>query len=208
MTRALGAIVAAWLACVAWTSHPDARAVWDLPPRVAPPAVPADAPVTPARIELGRRLFYDKRLSGNGTQSCATCHVQERAFTDGRARGLGSTGALHPRGPMSLVNVAYRDALTWANPNMRTLEVQTLVPLFGEAPVELGLTGHETSVYAALAADPVYTPLFAAASCAKPPRAAKHPRRAAVRRHFAIAPARDSPAGISVLGTGFDFDQA
>jgi cytochrome c peroxidase len=162
--RAVCAVVAAgWLAGIVWAPRPEAQAIWDLPPRVAPPAVPADAPVTPARIELGRRLFYDKRLSGNGTQSCATCHVQERAFTDGRAQGLGSTNALHPRSPMSLVNVAYRDTLTWANPNMRTLEVQTLVPLFGDAPIELGLKGHETSAYAALAADPIYKPLFAAA---------------------------------------------
>jgi cytochrome c peroxidase len=55
-----------------------------------------------------RRLFYDACLSGNGTQSCATRHVQSLAFTDGRAHGLGSTGEEHARSPMSLVNVAYR----------------------------------------------------------------------------------------------------
>ena len=157
------AVAAGLVATAIWAPQADAQYTWDLPPRVAPPAVPSNAPVTPARVELGRRLFYDKRLSGNGTQSCATCHVQERAFTDGRAQGLGSTGALHPRGPMSLINVAYRDTLTWANPNMRSLDEQTLVPLFGDAPVELGLKGHEQSVYSALAADPVYRPLFAKA---------------------------------------------
>ena len=151
------------MATAIWAPQADAQYTWDLPPRVAPPAVPSNPPVTPTRVELGRRLFYDKRLSGNGTQSCATCHVQERAFTDGRAQGLGSTGALHPRGPMSLINVAYRDTLTWANPNLRSLDEQTLVPLFGDAPVELGLKGHEQSVYSALAADPVYRPLFAKA---------------------------------------------
>lgn len=140
-----------------------AQSPWELPPRVSPPRVPVDAPMTPARIELGRRLFYDTRLSGNGTQSCATCHVQELAFTDGRARGLGSTGALHPRSPMSLINVAYRDALTWANPDVRSLELQAQVPLFGEEPIELGLSGHETRVFATLAADDIYRPLFAEA---------------------------------------------
>ena len=154
---------AGWLLAAIWAPQADAQFTWDLPPRVAPPAVPSTTPVTPARVALGRRLFYDKRLSGNGTQSCATCHVQERAFTDGRAQGLGSTGALHPRGPMSLINVAYRDTLTWANPNMRSLDEQTLVPLLGDAPIELGLKGHEARVYSALAADPVYRPLFAAA---------------------------------------------
>ena len=69
-----------------------------------------------AKVELGRYLFYDTRLSGNGTQSCGTCHEQARAFTDGRARSVGSTGEVHPRGSMSLVNVAYAQALTWANP--------------------------------------------------------------------------------------------
>jgi cytochrome c peroxidase len=164
MTRPLALIVtAAWLAAALSTPPAGAQYMWDLPPRVAPPAVPAHTPMTPARIDLGRRLFYDTRLSGNGTQSCGTCHVQEQAFTDGRAQGLGSTGMLHARSPMSLINVAYRDALTWANPNQRVLEAQALVPLFGDAPIELGLKGHEPRVYAALAADPIYRPLFAAA---------------------------------------------
>ena len=136
---------------------------WDLPPGVPPPRLPVGAPMTEARVELGRHLFYDTRLSGNGEQSCATCHIQALAFTDGRARGLGSTGERHPRSAMSLVNVAYRDALTWANPTLRSLEEQVLVPLFGTDPVELGLSGHEPRVYAALAASPVYRRLFAAA---------------------------------------------
>ena len=136
---------------------------WRLPPGVSPPRLPLDAPMTPERVELGRHLFYDTRLSGNGTQSCATCHIQALAFTDGRARGLGSTGERHPRSAMSLVNVAYRDALTWANPTLRSLEEQALVPMLGTDPVELGLSGHEPRVYAALAASPVYQRLFAAA---------------------------------------------
>ena len=136
---------------------------WDLPPGVSPPRLPLGAPMTHARVELGRHLFYDTRLSGNGAQSCATCHIQALAFTDGRSRGLGSTGERHPRSAMSLVNVAYRDALTWGNPTLLTLEEQVLVPLFGTDPVELGLAGHEERVYAALAASPVYQRLFAAA---------------------------------------------
>ena len=82
-----------------------------------PPSVPADNPMSDAKVELGRHLFYDTRLSGNGTQSCASCHEQARAFTDGRARSVGSTGQVHPRGSMSLVNVAYAQVLTWANPD-------------------------------------------------------------------------------------------
>ena len=119
--------------------------------------------MTKEKVELGRYLFYDKRLSLNQTQSCGTCHRQERAFTDGRGRGLGSTGELHPRGPMSLVNVAYSPVLTWANPLMRTLEAQALVPLFGENPVELGMTGKEGLLLERLKSDARYRKLFAAA---------------------------------------------
>ena len=136
---------------------------WNLPPGFPLPNVPPDNPMTQQKVELGRYLFYDARLSLNQTQSCATCHRPERAFTDGRARGLGSTGELHPRGPMSLVNVAYSPALTWANPLMRTLEAQALVPMFGETPIELGMSGKEAVLLERLKADAIYRKLFAAA---------------------------------------------
>ena len=136
---------------------------WNLPPGFPLPNVPRENPMTKDKVELGRYLFYDKRLSLNQTQSCATCHKQELAFTDGRAHGLGSTGQRHPRGPMSLANVAYSPALTWANPNVRTLETQALVPLFGEEPVELGMTGKEDLLAQRLGSVTLYQKLFAAA---------------------------------------------
>jgi len=136
---------------------------WQLPPGFPYPNIPADNPVTTAKVTLGRYLFYDKRLSGNQTQSCASCHQQRFAFADSRARGMGSTGELHPRGPMSLANVAYAPVLTWANPNMRSLEQQMLVPLFGDHPVEMGMEGKEDVLLARLRAAPRYGPLFAAA---------------------------------------------
>ena len=74
-----------------------------------------------AKVELGRWLFYDTRLSGNQTMSCATCHIQALAFTDGKARSIGSTGVVHPRSSMSLVNAAYASRLTWANPLLAIL---------------------------------------------------------------------------------------
>jgi cytochrome c peroxidase len=112
---------------------------WELPPGFPAPAVPPDNPMSRQKVELGRRLFYDKRLSDNGTFSCASCHVQALAFTDGRATAIGSTGQAHPRSSMSLTNVGYARTLTWANPLMVALERQALVPQFGDAPVELGL---------------------------------------------------------------------
>src|ERR1700691_1459107 len=111
---------------------------WDLPAGFPKPKIPADNPMTAEKVELGRYLFYDTRLSGNGTQSCASCHQQARAFTDGLAQSVGSTGQKHPRGRLSLVNVAYAAALTWANPTLTRLEDQALVPMYGDHPIELG----------------------------------------------------------------------
>jgi cytochrome c peroxidase len=115
------------------------------------------------KVELGRRLFYDTRLSANGTQSCASCHRQEQAFTDGRITALGSTGVQHRRNSMSLANVAYAASLTWANPVVPDLETQALVPLFGEHPVELGLAGQEELLLQRLSEDARYRRLFAEA---------------------------------------------
>jgi cytochrome c peroxidase len=122
--------------------------------------IPADNPVTAPKVELGRRLFYDRRLSGNGTFSCASCHRQELAFTDGRATALGSTGQAHPRGSMGLANVGYAATLTWGNPLQEQLEKQALVPMFGEAPVELGLAGQEAALLERLRQEPAYQRLF------------------------------------------------
>jgi len=132
---------------------------WHLPKSFPKPYVPADNPMTAAKVELGRFLFYDTRLSGNRMQSCATCHKQELAFSDGRAVAVGSTGQLHPRGAMSLVNVAYSGALTWNNPKMKTLEDQARVPMFGAHPIELGL-GEDSGFLTPLRADPKYKALF------------------------------------------------
>ena len=63
---------------------------WDLPPGFPQPKVPADNPMSPAKVELGRYLFYDTRLSADGTFACGTCHEQRLAFTDGKPRAVGS----------------------------------------------------------------------------------------------------------------------
>lgn len=137
---------------------------WDLPDYLPPPRVPADNPMTQAKVALGRYLFYDKRLSGSGTQACATCHLQKLAFTDGRAHGLGSTGQLHPRSPMALGNVGWNATYTWANPALITLERQMTNPIFGETPVEMGVNDRNVKqILQRLADDPAYAPRFAAA---------------------------------------------
>ncbi|MDH5344492.1 MAG: di-heme enzyme, partial [Gammaproteobacteria bacterium] len=109
------------------------------------------------RVALGRRLFYDTRLSVNGTMSCASCHVQALAFTDGRPRSVGATGELHPRGSMTLVNAAYASRLTWANPLLDRIEDQVLTPLFGADPVEMGMGGREGELVELLQRDSYYS---------------------------------------------------
>ncbi len=133
---------------------------WDLPEGFAPPPVPADNPMTAEKVELGRYLFYDKRMSGNGRQACASCHMQKFAFTDGRPHAVGSTGQAHPRGSMSLVNIAWSTSLTWANPALTHLEDQARVPMFGTRPVELGLDPQGQAFLAAVKQDRRYQKLF------------------------------------------------
>lgn len=135
---------------------------WSLPPGFPTPAVPQDNPMSPGKVELGRRLFYDVRLSANGEQSCASCHEQARAFTDGKGHAVGSTGQHHRRNAQGLGNVAYFAALTWSNPLVTTLERQALLPLFGETPVELGWAGKEAELLARLSGDADYAARFEA----------------------------------------------
>lgn len=120
------------------------------------PAVPADNPMSARKVALGRRLFYDARLSVNGQASCATCHQQARAFTDGRARAVGATGALHPRSAMALANVAYNVRFGWEDPDTASLEAQAEIPMRNVAPIELGVRGHEARILAALQRDRFY----------------------------------------------------
>lgn len=136
---------------------------WPLPAWVPPPAVPADNPMSVAKVELGRHLFHDRRLSANGAMSCASCHDQARAFTDGQAVSKGVTGEAGTRSAMSLANVAYLPVLTWQNPQLTSLEVQALIPLFGEHPVEMGLAGREQQLFAMFKSDATYRRLFAQA---------------------------------------------
>jgi cytochrome c peroxidase len=131
---------------------------WNLPAGFPKPKIPIDNPMTTEKVELGRYLFYDARMSANGTQSCATCHIQSLAFTDGKPRAEGSTGEQHSRGSMSLVNVAYAPVFTWIDQGLHTLEEQARVPIFGEHPIELGMDAEK--FLAIIRADARYQKLF------------------------------------------------
>lgn len=141
----------------------DAGYVWPLPDWMPPPPVPADNQMSAEKVELGRHLFYDARLSRDGTVACASCHLQDLAFTDGRAVAVGINGTVGAKNAPSLANVGYLPVLTWANPHMDSLEFQALIPIFGENPDEMGSVGQEAAIFATLANDPFYSSAFPAA---------------------------------------------
>jgi cytochrome c peroxidase len=159
----LALAVFAPLACADGPGDEPEPFVWPLRDTWPVPVVPDDNPMSNEKVALGRHLFYDVRLSGNETQSCGSCHEPARAFTDGRATAKGSTDEDHPRGSMSLVNVAYASTLGWANQTLRVLEDQALVPLFGTHPVELGLAGREDELIERLSVDAFYVDAFSRA---------------------------------------------
>jgi cytochrome c peroxidase len=134
-----------------------------LPAAFPIPAIPSNNPFAVGKAELGRYLFYDRRLSGNGTYSCSSCHQQRLAFTDGRSQAVGATGGVHPMSAMSLTNVAYNAGFSWNNPSIRTLEAQALIPMYNEDPVELGLAGRDQEILDRFRSDPAYRKMFRAA---------------------------------------------
>ena len=95
-----------------------------------PKDVPAakDNPTTPEKVALGKRLFFDPRLSGDNSMSCATCHLPAKALADGLAVAKGNGGRSLARNTPSLLNVAYMSGHTWDG-RARTLEEQALIPI-------------------------------------------------------------------------------
>ena len=133
---------------------------WQTPLGFPLPLVPSDNPMSTAKVELGRQLFFDNRLSYNQTYSCATCHQPKLAFTDGLARAIGSTGQIHSRSTMSLTNVAYNLSFGWADNLTHNLEQQVLTPLLNTKPIELGVLGVEAEILQRFLDDKVRLKLF------------------------------------------------
>ena len=118
--------------------------------------VPADNPLTEESVELGRRLFYDPRLSANGKVSCSTCHIQRLAFTDGRVTSVGVSGKPLAFNSMSLANLMWGPQHFFWNGRAATLEEQALIPIQhpDEMAQDLG------RLVAELAADASYREMF------------------------------------------------
>jgi cytochrome c peroxidase len=107
-------------------------------------AVPADNPQTPEKIALGERLFFDGRLSVDGTVACSTCHDPALAFTDGRTVSIGIKGRAGQRNSPTILNALYNVAQFWDG-RAKTLEEQAALPIVN--PSEMG----EPSLNAAVA---------------------------------------------------------
>jgi cytochrome c peroxidase len=134
---------------------------WKLPDDFPTPRVPDENPMSTAKVELGRLLFYDRRMSINETKSCGDCHEQRRGFTDNLETAVGVTVTeLHPRNSLSLTNVAYNSVFNWANPNFTTLESQASGVLFNETPVELGWADNEETILERFRSDVIYQQKF------------------------------------------------
>jgi cytochrome c peroxidase len=99
-------------------------------------AVPDSNPLTPDKIETGRKLFSDTALSADRTVSCATCHQPDRAFTDGRILARGIHGRDGTRNTPSLVNAGYGRSFFWDG-RAGSLEEQVVGPMLN--PDEMGL---------------------------------------------------------------------
>ena len=130
-----------------------------VPANFPPPPVDKVAAMTEAGVDLGRHLFYDTRLSSDGSMSCASCHQQSLAFTDGRATSTGVQGENGKRSSMMLINLIYENnGVLWdgAEP---TLAAQSLRPV--EDPVEFFESWD--NVEAKLRAEPRYHEKFRAA---------------------------------------------
>ena len=112
-----------------------ARHVWTALPAVAP--APADNPTTPAKVALGRRLFFEKKLSGDGSLACASCHdLFASAGADGRPTAQGIAGQHGERNTPTVWNAAFQAVLFWDG-RAASLEEQAMGPILN--PLEMGL---------------------------------------------------------------------
>lgn len=119
---------------------------WTLPLGFPQPVVPADNPMSAAKVALGALLFKDNRLSVNGTLSCAGCHDPQRHFTENRPRSTGATGEVLAFNAPTLLNAAYSPGLSWIDKGFASLEEQHFGPLTNRDPVELGTTAQQLDV--------------------------------------------------------------
>jgi len=119
-------------------------------------SIPADNAMTPERIALGRKLYFDARLSADGTVACATCHDVSRGFTDQRPVSEGIAGKLGRRNAPTTLNAMLLTSQFWDG-RAADLEAQAKLPIVN--PVEMGMPDGD-AVVKVVVADPEYVAMF------------------------------------------------
>jgi cytochrome c peroxidase len=114
-----------------------------VPAELTRAVIPPDNPQTPEKIALGQKLFFEGRLSADGTVACATCHDPARAFTDGRATSVGIHGRTGQRNAPTVLNALYNKTQFWDG-RAKTLEDQAAFPIFN--PMEMGQPSLDAAV--------------------------------------------------------------
>jgi len=120
--------------------------------------IPADNPLTEAKVTLGKHLYFDTRLSKDGTVSCATCHAPEKGWSDGRKSSKGIGGQVGDKNAPTVINRVFSEAQFWDG-RAASLEEQALGPV--QNPIEMGHTLE--GMLSSLSLVPGYKPLFSAA---------------------------------------------
>jgi cytochrome c peroxidase len=137
-------------------AQPKSTRQLGLPVAATRAAIPADNLPTPAKVALGQRLFFDARLSADGTIACSTCHDPARAFTDGKAVSTGIGGRPGQRNAPTILNALYNATQFWDG-RAATLEQQAALPIVNS--VEMGQPSLDAAV-ARIAAIPEYRRAF------------------------------------------------
>ena len=132
----LGSAILAVVGVLAGRAMADKAAAVKCPLGLKPVVVPEDNPMTPEKIELGKRLYFDTRLSKDGTVSCATCHDPKEGWAEHSATSTGIKGQVGGRNAPSVINAAYANQF-WDG-RAASLEEQALGPV--QNPIEMGNT--------------------------------------------------------------------
>jgi len=129
-----------------------------IPPFFPPMDIPANNPLTVEGVELGRFLFWEKKLSGNNLMSCGACHLPNHSFSDPNQFSEGINGDIGTRQSMALVNLGWGQFFFWDG-RSQTLEEQVIEPV--QNPIEMDEDWN--IALEELRNDPIYPPLFKAA---------------------------------------------
>jgi cytochrome c peroxidase len=114
-----------------------------VPEELTRTVIPPDNPQSPEKIALGQKLFFEGRLSADGSVACATCHDPARAFTDGRPTSIGIHGLAGQRNAPTVLNALYNETQFWDG-RAKTLEDQASFPIVN--PVEMGQPSLDAAV--------------------------------------------------------------